>query len=209
MLIKVSIVEDDARTREALEVLLNGTPGFKCLSVHPDGEHALRNLPCEQVDVVLMDLSLPQLSGTECIRKLKERRSELLILVITVHEDAPKIFSALQAGASGYLLKRTPPARVLEAIEELTNGGSPMTPAIARKVIQHFHHQPPKQSPLAHLTDRELEVLHQLAQGASNKEVATQLHISPDTVRNHIRSIFDKLHVHSRTEAVVKYLGKS
>ncbi|MDB6030479.1 MAG: DNA-binding response regulator [Verrucomicrobiales bacterium] len=208
MLIKVSIVEDDARTREAMEILLNGTPGFKCVSVHPDAEHALRHLPFEQTNVVLMDLSLPQLDGIMCIQKLKERHPYLLVMVLTVHEDAQKIFSALQAGASGYLLKRTPPARVLEAIVELTLGGSPMTPAVARKVIQHFNHLPHKQGELKTLTDRELEVLHQLAQGCTNKEVAAQLCISPETVRNHVRSIFEKLHVHSRTEAVIKYLGK-
>lgn len=208
MLIKVSIVEDDSRTREALAVLLNGTPGFTCLSVHANAEHALGHLPVEEANVVAMDLSLPQLSGIECIEKLKRRRPELLILVLTVHEDAQKIFSALQAGASGYLLKRTPPARILEAILELSTGGSPMTPAIARKVIQHFHKRPLRSAGLSDLTDRELEVLHQVAQGSSNKEVAEELGISVETVRNHIRHIFDKLHVRSRTEAVVKYLGK-
>jgi DNA-binding NarL/FixJ family response regulator len=208
MIIKVSIVEDDTRTREGMEILLNGTPGFQCVSVHPTAEHALRHLPFDQTNVVLMDLSLPQLSGIDCIQKLKERHPELLVMVVTVHEDPQKIFSALQAGASGYLLKRTPPARILEAITELTQGGSPMTPAVARKVIQHFNHLPHKPGELETLTDRELEVLHQLAQGCTNKDVALQLRISHETVRNHVRSIFDKLHVHSRTEAVIKYLGR-
>jgi DNA-binding NarL/FixJ family response regulator len=208
MLIKVSIVEDDARAREAMEVLLNGTPGFKCLSVHPNAEHAIRELPCEQVDVVVLDLSLPQLSGIECIQRLRLRRPDLLVMVLTVHEDVQKIFSALAAGACGYLLKRTPPARILEAIAELTTGGSPMTPAVARKVIQHFHSQSQATDNLEQLTDRELEVLHELAQGASNKEVGARLNISTETVRNHVRNIFDKLHVRSRTEAVIKYLGK-
>ncbi|HUR44778.1 MAG TPA: response regulator transcription factor [Candidatus Saccharimonadales bacterium] len=208
MVIKVSIVEDDSRARQAMEEILNGTPGFKCGGTHANAQHALTHLPIEKPDVVLMDLGLPDLSGVECIRALKKARPELLVMVLTVHEEPQKILEALQAGASGYLLKRTPPARILEALTELASGGSPMTPGVARKVIQHFHNLPRSAERLDQLTDRELEVLHEMAQGSSNKEVATQLKISPETVRNHIRSIFDKLHVHSRTEAVVKYLAK-
>ena len=208
MVIKVSIVEDDDRARHAMEEILNGTPGYKCIGVHPNGGDALANLAVDKVDVVLMDLGLPDVPGVECIRELKKRRPSLLLMVLTVNEEPQRILEALQAGASGYLLKRTPPARVLEAISELCAGGSPMTPGVARKVIQHFHNLPKGTERLNDLTHRELEVLHEMAQGSANKEVAEQLKISPETVRNHIRKIFDKLHVRSRTEAVVKYLAK-
>ena len=206
--IKVSIVEDDAASAESLSRILNGTPGFRCLSTHATGEDALIDLPFSDVHIVLMDLSLPGIGGAECIRRLRQRSEKLLFMVLTVWEDHEKIFESLKAGASGYLLKKTPPAEILEAIVELSLGGSPMSPAIARKVTRFFHTNPSTAGELGELTDREREVLHHLSQAHSNKEIAAHLQISYDTVRNHLRSIYEKLHVRSRAAATAKYLGR-
>ncbi len=206
--IKVSIVADDAPSAESLSRILHGTPGFCCLSTHASGEDALADLPFGDVDVVLMDLSLPGMGGGECIRRLRQRSEKPLFMVLTVWEDHEKIFESLKAGASGYLLKKTPPAEILEAIVELSRGGSPMSPAIARKVTRFFHSNPSTAGELDELTDREREVLHHLSQAHSNKEIAARLHISCDTVRNHLRKIYEKLHVRSRAAATAKYLGR-
>lgn len=207
-LTKVSIIEDDAGFADALSRILNGTPGFRCLSTHATGEDALEDLPFADADVVLVDLSLPGIGGAECIRRLRDRSDKPLFMVLTVHEDATKIFESLKAGATGYVLKKTPPAQILEAISELVRGGAPMSPAIARKVAQHFHRDRPADGRIGDLTDREREVLHAISGGHSDKQIAKQMDISVHTVRNHVKSIYDKLQVHSRMEAATKYLGR-
>lgn len=208
MLIRVSIVEDDKAYREAISTILQGTPGFKLVSAHPSAAHALAHLPAREVDVALVDLSLRPggLDGIECIRRLREKRLELLLCALTVHEDTDRIFNSLKAGAKGYILKKSPPAALLEGLVELANGGSPMSPAIARKVTQHFHEQRNTSDRVDGLTDRELEVLDLVARGMMDKEIGVQLGISVHTVRNHVRSIYDKLNVHSRVEATTRYL---
>jgi DNA-binding NarL/FixJ family response regulator len=207
-LIKVSLIEDDAGFADALARILNGTPGFRCLSTHATGEDALEDLPFAETDVVLVDLSLPGIGGAECIRRLRDRSDKTLFMVLTVHEDAAKIFESLKAGATGYVLKKTAPAQILEAIAELVSGGAPMSSAIARKVAQHFHTGGPGSGQIGDLTDREREILHQLSSGHSDKEIAEQMGNSIHTVRNHIKSIYAKLEVHSRSEATAKYLGR-
>jgi len=205
---KVSIIEDDESFANALATILDGTPGFHCLSTHATGEDALEDLPFADAAVVLVDLSLPGISGAECIRRLRDRSDKALFMVLTVHEDATKIFESLKAGATGYVLKKTPPAQILEAIAELVAGGAPMSSAIARKVAQHFHGSGPASGKIGELTDREREILHQLSSGHSDKEIADQMGISIHTVRNHIKSIYAKLEVHSRSEATAKYLRR-
>ena len=207
-LIRIAIVEDDDPARAALAVLFNGTPGFRCVSTHRSTEDALKKLPLADCDVVLLDLSLPGASGIDCARELKRRRPEIYLLILTVHEDTDKIFESLKAGACGYLLKKTPLAQLVEAIQELVAGGSPMSPAIARKVAQYFQALPPAPGGLSVLTDREREVLDHIARGRANKQIADQLGVSPHTVDNHIRHIYEKLHVHTRAEATAKYLAR-
>ena len=208
MPIRVSIVEDDAPYREALRLVFNGAPGFQCVSVHASTEDALAHLPGAKTDVVLMDLNLPGLSGVEGIRRLKERTPELLAAILTIYEETDKIFESLRAGASGYILKKTQPAQILEAVAELMAGGSPMSPSIARKVTQFFHRLPPPPDDLAELTDREREILHEVAAGATDKETGQRLGISSETVRVHLRSIYRKLQVNTRTAAAKKYFGR-
>jgi len=207
MSIKVSIIEDDERTCQALKTILDGTPGFLCLSTHATAEEALKELPVEKVDVVLTDLSLPRMSGIECLRRLKESRPKLLLMVLTVHEDAERIFQSLEAGATAYLLKRTPPAQIIEAISELVEGGSPMSPAVARKVVQAFERPQHEIPQMAQLTGSERLVLERLMRGELYKEIADALKISVHTVRNHIHHIYEKLQVKSREEAEKKLRG--
>ncbi len=208
MPIRVSIVEDDANYREALKIVFNGAPGFRCHSTHPNAEDALEHLPVADADAVLMDISLPCLSGIECLRRLKAKAPDLLAAVLTVYEDTDKIFESLRAGASGYILKKTQPAEILVAVTELVSGGSPMSPSIARKVTQFFQRVPTASLGLHALTDREREILHQVAVGDTDKEVAQRVGVSPATVRVHLRNIYRKLHVSTRTAAAAKYLGR-
>jgi DNA-binding NarL/FixJ family response regulator len=208
MNINVAIVEDDDGIRQSLSVLIEGTAGLCCLSSHPTAEDALKRIPVMVPDVVLMDINLPRLSGIECARKLKGLFPRLQILMLTMYEDSDQIFNSLMAGASGYLLKRTPPAKIVEAIEEVHRGASPMSGKIARTVVQYFQNMKKVAPETQHLSNRELEILDLLAKGCRYKEIADALGISFDTVRSHLRNIYDKLHVHSRTEAVVKYLQK-
>jgi DNA-binding NarL/FixJ family response regulator len=207
-LIRVAIIEDDQGFAEALERILNGTPGFRCAGTFGDAESALQKLALADVEVVLTDLSLPGINGTECIRRFRRNSNQALFLVLTVHEDVDRIVESLRAGATGYVLKKTPPAEILEAIAEMAAGGAPMSPAIARKVAQYFHGAPPIGNQLSDLSDRELEILHSISTGRSDKEIGRQLSISAHTVGNHIRSIYSKLHVRSRVEAAAKYLGR-
>lgn len=205
--IKVAIVEDDAGVREGLVGLINGTRNFSCVGAHANAEVALKRIPEAWPDVVLMDINLPNMSGMECVSKLKELRPALQVIMLTVYGDNEQIFESLTRGASGYLLKKTTPAKILEAIADVHSGGSPMSNTIARRVVQHFQKRAPSNNTET-LTKREHEILVFLAKGQQYKEIADGLSISLETVRVHIRHIYEKLQVHSRTEAVVKFLGK-
>lgn len=207
MAIAVAIVEDNPEVRRNLTRYIDGAPGFRCAHACASGEEALRVLPKSPPDVVLMDIQLPRMSGIACTAALKSSLPSVPVMMLTVYEDADAIFNALKAGASAYLLKRTDPAKVLESIAELHRGGAPMTSEIARKVIESFHRTKPPAHPDDKLTAREQEVLDYLARGFVTKEIADKLGISSATVRYHFKHIYDKLHVHTRTEAVIKYLG--
>jgi len=207
MSISVAIVEDKPEVRRNLSRYINEAPGFRCAYVCGSAEEALRAIPQCPPDVVLMDIQLPGKSGIECTAALKAKLPSLAVMMLTVYEDDDAIFSALKAGASGYLLKRSAPAKLLEAISELQRGGAPMTSEIARKVIASFQRSKPDVHPQERLTDREEEILQHLAKGYATKEIADKLQVSYDTVRYHLKHIYDKLHVRSRTEAVIKYLG--
>jgi DNA-binding NarL/FixJ family response regulator len=210
---RVSIVEDDEGIRSSLAKVLDHAAGFCCLAAYPDAETALRRVPDNPPDVVLMDINLPGLSGIECLRQLKALVPGLRVVMLTVYDDEDNVFESLKAGADGYLLKRASRAAMMESLAELLQGGVPMSRQIARCVIQYFRNLgqpqppvPPKPEPAA-LTAREREILQKLAEGYHYKEIADAFHISIHTVRNHIRGIYDKLQVHSRTEAVVKHLA--
>ena len=205
MPVKVSIVEDNDRVRESLTSLIEGAPGFRCVGAHRSAEAALKLVPEEKPDVVLMDIHLPRLCGIDCVRKLKAIEPGLLVIMLTAYEDDDLIFQALKAGANGYLVKQTPPSEILAAIEEVHEGGAPMSSNIARKVIQSFHSAGPNE-PTETLSPREREILDLLARGYANKEIADLLSIAFQTVHTHVRNIYSKLHVRSRTEAVAKYL---
>lgn len=207
-LIRIAIVEDDKTVRDGLRMLLNGSPGFSCTAVYSSGEEALTGLPETAPDVVLMDINLPGINGIECILKLKEKNLPIMYIMLTVFEDADAIFQSLSAGACGYLLKHTPPAKLLEAIQDVHRGGSPMSGEIARKVVQSFQIQAIKANTSIGLTKREEEVLGFLARGFFYKEIAGTLSISVETVRTHIRNIYEKLQVRTRTEAILKYMKK-
>jgi DNA-binding NarL/FixJ family response regulator len=203
--IRVSLVEDHEDVRDNIAGYLNAADGFKCVSSYPSGEEALARLPADAPDVVLMDINLGGISGIDCVRQLKPLLPKSQIVMLTVFEDADLIFSALAAGASGYLLKRMPPAQLLEAILEVHGGGAPMSASIARKVVQSFQsgRSPGEQD--AELSTREREVLNGLAEGYVYKQIADQLGVSIHTLRNYIRRIYEKLHVHTRSQAVAKY----
>jgi DNA-binding NarL/FixJ family response regulator len=205
MRISVAIVEDDQGIRTNLARYLNEAPGFRCTCLCRSGEEALRLIPPSPPDVVLMDIQLPGINGIACTAALKQKLPALRVMMLTVYEDSDAIFDALKAGATGYLLKRSGPAKLLEAIKELHAGGAPMTSEIARKVIDSFHALQPPPQPEGQLTAREEEVLQYLAKGYACKEIAAQMDLSYETVRTHVRHIYDKLHVHSRTQALLKY----
>ena len=212
--IQVALVEDDANVRANLAAMLNSSSGFNCQAAYPDGRSALQGIAVSRPDVVLMDINLPGMLGPECVRKLKSIAPNLPVLMLTVYEDSEQIFKSLMAGATGYLLKRTPRDKLLDAIREVNCGGAPMSRQIARRVVQFFQQidrlpDDAQRSPeVSLLTEREHEVLAHLAKGYAYKEIADLLKISFETVRTHTRSIYEKLHVHSRTEATLKYLGR-
>jgi DNA-binding NarL/FixJ family response regulator len=208
MPIQVAVVEDDEEIRANLTHRIGGNSAFLLLRSYGDAEAALADLPRYKPDVVLMDINLPGIDGIECVRQLKPRMPGVQFIMLTVYEDSNRLFKSLMAGASGYLLKRTPPAKLLAAIREARQGGSPMTPQIARRVVQHFQQVPAPSSDVQRLTPREGEVLEQLAKGFRYKEIVDILHISQGTLHSYIRTIYEKMHVHSRTEAVVKYLNR-
>ena len=204
--IKVSIVEDDHGLRESLTALIHSSEGFHCAGTYVNAETALKQIPQAWPEVVLMDIRLPQMSGIECISRLKAMRPSLLFVMLTVYMDGDLIFKSLQAGASGYLIKKTPPAEILEAVTEVHRGGSPMSSAIARKVVEYFQ-QKQTRSDENNLTKREQEILTELSKGYRDKEIAERLAISIPTVRTHVRNIYEKLQVRSRAEAVARFLG--
>lgn len=206
-MITVSIVEDSEQVRTTLARLIGRAEGFRCASQYSNAEAALEGLPQDRPDVVLMDINLPGMNGVECVRRLKAAVPSLQMLMLTVYEDTENIFAALAAGASGYLLKRTPRAELLEAIREVHRGGSPMTTHIARKVVQSFQRTGVSPQPTENLSPREQEVLDFLARGFLYKEIAENLGISYETVHTYIRRIYEKLQVRTRTEAVAKFLG--
>jgi DNA-binding NarL/FixJ family response regulator len=209
MSIAVSIVEDDPQVRGSLAKLIDGAPGFRCVSVHPSAEDALVEIPKVKPEVVLMDINLPGANGVECVRKLKPHCPTTQIIMLTVYQKTEHIFNALAAGATGYMLKQTPPAELLIAIKEVHGGGSPMSSHIARKIVQSFQQPVPACAEAESLSPREAEVLDLLAKGFLYKEIADQMKVSYATVHTHIRHIYEKLHVRSRTEAVAKHLGQS
>lgn len=207
MPIKVSIVEDDSRFRGSLAVLIDGAEGFRCIGEYPNAETALKEIPSNWPDVLLMDINLPRMSGIMCVSRLKAIKPDLQVMMLTAYVDGQQIFDSLKAGASGYLIKKTSPVEILQAISEVHAGGAPMSTAIARKIVQYFHQE---QSPeMRSLTTRECELLSLLAKGHQDKEIAEMLSISALTVRTHLRNIYEKLHAKSRTEAVIKFLGKA
>lgn len=206
-MISVAIVEDNAGVRRSLELLLNESPGFRCLCACSTGEEALKLIPKHAPEVVLMDIHLPNLSGVECTARLKQLLPSVQVVMLTVYSDADKLFKALRAGASGYLLKRSSPEKILEAISEVRAGGSPMTPEIARRVVEAFKEPASTAAGQPSLSRREEEVLELLAQGLANREIAAKLSVTVDTVRYHLKHIYEKLHVRSRTEAVARYVG--
>jgi len=209
MTITVSLVDDDAGLRDSIPRFLRTARGFKWMSAYASAEDALANVPKERPDVVLMDINMAGMDGIECTRRLKELAPDTHILMLTVYEDTERIFKALAAGASGYLLKRAAPQKLLEAIREVHAGGSPMSGPIARKVVQSFREgAPPKQEGDA-LSERERQVLECLAKGYAYKQISDELGVSMDTTRTYIRRIYEKLHVHTRTDAVVRFLGSS
>ncbi|MDC0325233.1 response regulator transcription factor [bacterium] len=208
MQIEVAIIEDDDGVRTCLQSFINRSPDCCCRLAAASGEEGVPRLTNQLPDVLLLDIGLPGMDGIQVIRHLKALNSPIKIIMLTVYKDDDKIFSALKAGADGYLLKRSTSAEILQAIQEVSNNGAPMTGIIARKVITHFRHDRKRTDcKLDLLSNRESEILELLAKGDLYKEIAAKLSISYETVHTHIRRIYEKLHVHSRTQAVSKYLG--
>ncbi len=205
--VRIALIEDSAPFSRMLEGFFGRSgSAVRCMAVYPSAEEALREIPRNQPEVALVDMNLPGMSGIECVARLKTIAPKVLCLVLTIFEDAPMIFDALKAGACGYLLKRTPPAKIAEAIVQVRAGGSPMSLPVARQVVSFFHARPPSED-LSALTDREHDVLGRLAAGERYQEIADGLGVSVHTIRAHLRNVYEKLHVHSRTEAVLKYVG--
>jgi DNA-binding NarL/FixJ family response regulator len=206
MPITVAIVEDNAGVCASLERIIADSESCQCVDTSRNAASALRSIPKHKPDVVIMDIELPDISGIECTARLKRLMPELQILILTVYKDNEQIFKALEAGASGYLLKRSSPGEIIGAIDDVKTGGSPMSAEIARKVVQYFHKTAVPDPAIQSLTRRETEILNLLAQGYASKEIADRLGIGYDTVCDHLGNIYRKLHVRSRTEAVIKYL---
>lgn len=204
MALRVAIVEDDPRWRSNLERLLGETEDLECVGSYPSGEAAVADLPHRPPQVVLMDINLPKMSGVECTRQLRALLPEVQIVMLTVYDDSDRIFQALQMGANGYLLKRASADEILQAIQDVHRGGAPMSAYIARKVVQSFLQQPPPTRPDEVLSKRESEVLGYVSRGYSDKEVAEALGLTAATVRSYLKTIYGKLHVHSRTQAIAK-----
>ena len=206
MMTSVAIVEDNNDFRASLARYLDEAPGYRCVCACSTSEEALQKIPRLLPDVVLMDIHLPNMSGVECTRRLKELCPSIQILILTVYEDNERIFGALKAGAGGYLLKRADPANILHAIQDVKQGGAPMSNQIARRVVQSFREKTSQSSELEGLSQREEETLRYLSRGYSTKEIAERMSVSVNTVRTHLQHIYEKLHVRSRTAAVAKFL---
>lgn len=202
--IRILIVEDQRALREGLAALVGGAPGFRVVGAFGNMEDALAHVPNSPADVALLDIQLPGMNGIEGVRRLRVLAPETQVLMLTVHGDNEHIFEAICAGATGYLLKDTPPERLVEALSEAQAGGAPMSPEVARKVVTMFQKTPPPREETQRLTPRELEVLRLLADGHAYKTAAAALFLSEDTIRFHVRHIYEKLHVHSKSEAVLK-----
>jgi DNA-binding NarL/FixJ family response regulator len=205
----VAIVEDNAVMRKTFCDWVNAAPGFRCVFACATAEEALAEIPRHKPDVVLMDVNLPGQSGIACTAQLKEKLPGVQVIILTVYRNHELIIQALQAGACGYLLKRSSPEELLKAISEVCSGGAPMTSEIARMLVEAFQKKPATVAPSDGLTERESEILDLLSEGLSNKEIANRVKISYDTVRAHLRHIYEKLHVNGRTQAVRKYLKSS
>ena len=206
--LNVAIVEDDDRFRKSLARWIDSTPSLHCVGHYATAEAALKMIPATDANVVIMDINLPMMSGIECVRKLKAEKPALQVIMLTVYEDSELIFKALQAGANGYLLKRSSPDQILEAIGEVSHGGAPMSSHIARKVVQSFQNKGLSDKDQASLTQREEEILGYVVKGFANKEIADALSISVETIRVHLKNIYEKLHVRSRTEAAMKCVSE-
>jgi DNA-binding NarL/FixJ family response regulator len=204
--LKVGIIEDQPKIREGLKSLIDGTEGYRCVGSFGSMEEALAKIDRELPDVLLVDIGLPGMSGIEGIRRLKDQHPKLAMLMLTVYDDDRRIFDALCAGASGYLLKKTPPARLLECLKEVVAGGAPMSPEVARRVVALFREIRPPEQAGHQLTPHEIRILTLLVEGHNYKTAAEELGVSINTVRFHMRSIYEKLQVHSKSEAVSKAL---
>lgn len=204
--INVAIIEDQRAIREGLAWLIDSTPGYHCAGSYASMEAALSKIDEALPDVVLMDIGLPGMNGIEGVRELKQRHPKLLVLMLTIYDDDARIFEAMCAGACGYLLKKTPPARLLESIQEVVEGGAPMSPSIARRIVTLFRQVAPPAHADYHLTPHETRMLKMLVEGHSYKTAAAELHLSINTVSFHMRNVYDKLQVHSKSEAVAKAL---
>jgi len=207
-MIRTSIIEDQRDVREGLETLINSAPGFRCVSAFRTMEEALERMDADLPDVILTDIGLPGMSGVEGIRMLRGRHKTIPVVALTVYDDDNDVFTALCAGASGYLLKNTPPARLLESLREVVNGGGPMSPEVARRVIGLFRAFRPPERASYRLSEQETEILKLLVEGHHYKTAAEALGISVNTVSFHLRNIYAKLEVHSKSEAVAKALRK-
>jgi DNA-binding NarL/FixJ family response regulator len=205
-MISVSIVDDEKGLCESIATFVNSSPGFRCVSKYGSAEVALKNLPADQPDVVLMDINMASMDGIECVHRLKKLMPKVQVVMLTVYEDSDKIFRALAAGATGYLLKRCAPDELLQAIRDVLAGGSPMSHAIARKVVASFQATTSPADQENQLSPREERVLDCLARGLAYKQIGDELGISINTIRTHLQHIYEKLHVRSRTEAVAKYV---
>ena len=201
---KVAVVEDNAALRAQLVQILSGARDIRCVGAFGTAEEALRQIPLKRPDVVLMDIKLPGMCGIECLTELKALMPELQVIMVTVYEDSESLFRALKAGANGYLVKSGPPGQLLEAVRDVYGGGSPMSSHIARKVVQHFRVSGPSAADAENLSPREQQVLELLASGFLYKEIGDKLQIGVETVRTHVKSICQKMHVRNRVEAVAK-----
>jgi DNA-binding NarL/FixJ family response regulator len=208
MPIKVAIVEDNRSVREGFMAILNRSGTLQCVSAHGTAEDAVRDMPAARPEVALIDIHLPGMDGIQCVARLKSELPGMQVLMLTRYEQSDLIFKSIRAGANGYLLKSISPAELVQAIEQVHAGGAPMTMQIARKVMDHFRQIQQPASDMDRLTAREQELIELLAQGYYYKEISDKLGISVNTVRKHLQNIYEKLHVQSRTQAVLKFLGR-
>ena len=217
--IRIAILEDDAGLRDTLQQIFGSAPDFRVVTACADGETALRQILAKAPNVVLMDINLPGMSGIDCLREIKQALPKVRVIMVTVYDDDDTLFESLVAGADGYLLKRATRTRFLKSVREIVGGDAPISPKMARRVVEYFHHLKNQKDHkpagddavmlnLEDLTEREHEILAKLTGGLAPKEIAAELNISWDTVRNHTTRIYAKLHVHSRSEAILKYLGR-